>query len=137
MESGKKKFEDRIKKEIGKTVSDYQKWLRSDINPPEVQESLQIELVANALGLRIGMFVPGVQVTIDSNGLPVPQIEFGPKTKEILYIYSDGGGSFYSLEPKLRIPKGASKQLAGAINRRHRGMTGMDHEQLNMRDYGF
>lgn len=134
---GKKKFEDRIKKEIGKTVSNYQKWLRGDTNPAEVQESLQIELVANALGLRIGMFVDGLKVTIDDNGLPVPQIEFGPKTKEILYIYSDAKYSFYPLEPKLRIPKGASKQLANAINRRHQAMTGMDDEQRCMRDYGF
>jgi len=88
-------------------ITKYQKWLRGHEGGYTIDNyslgQLEIMLVAELLGIRIGVFKTGSGTKLDSNGLMIPTQYFGPNTKESFNMFNDLDSTFYSLFPKLKV----------------------------------
>ena len=136
--ANRKEFEEKIQR-CGFTVEKVQQSYRTE-GKSLFEDDLEIELAAHALGITIKIFAPGVAVKHNQAGLVEPVLSFGPtpSTQEKLFLASDGGLSFYALEPKLRISGDINPELTHAISS-HKPFweNARDHEEIAGAHFNF
>ncbi|CUI16478.1 Conserved hypothetical membrane protein [Candidatus Protochlamydia naegleriophila] len=111
-------YEPILEQWLQKNVKDYQSWL---LNGGLISTSnlgdVEIELVANLIGVRIAVFYPGQPTKLNEFGLTVPADErfyYGPNTKETLYLYNSTGCTYAGLWPKMKTNEFASEEMKTA-----------------------
>ncbi|MBA3721162.1 MAG: hypothetical protein H0W88_02015 [Parachlamydiaceae bacterium] len=78
---------------------------RCTINQKLDLGELEINILANLLGVRIAVMQTGAAVKINNDGLIVPSNEyeyFGPKTRQHLSLFCWTGTTYYTIFPKLK-----------------------------------
>lgn len=125
------KFQKDIKAYYGISMTEYKNWLeyRNNRIDEEHLTSLEIEIAAHTLGIRIGVFELlyrgqglATQGKIDEQGrlIPVETVEsqnlryFGPNTEEVFLMTFNSGYSYYGLYPKLNLSDDVKAKIGDA-----------------------